>query len=47
METGNLTKSGGNFIVKLWPKAYRHGNGRERKGRTEKLVKVGVNSLFM
>ena len=40
-----LWKSGGKFIVKLWPHMYRlrHFNSWKsgRKGKTEKLVKVG------
>ena len=40
-----LWKSGGKFIVKLWPHMYqlRHSNGWKsgRKGKTEKLAKVG------
>ena len=40
-----LWKSGGNFIVKLWPNMYRprHSNiwRSGRKGRTEEIVKVG------
>ena len=43
-------KSGGNFIVKLWPHICTDlevGIDSGRKERTDKYIEMGVNSPFM